>query len=143
MIKNNQYQDEALRSVMRQRAEKSERMKLSEDFTDRLMQRIEQTQTASVSPIKDVGIPRVWLYTLRTVLSTAAIYLIGLFFWLQQEPVKPVQMVAQEQSDIHEIDNNRCTEGTPLELYMCYMEQKREQPNTYSILRQRFYGNER
>ena len=143
MIKNNQYQDEALRSVMQKRAEKSEHIKLSEDFTARLMQRIEQTQTASVSSIKDVGIPRVWLYTLRTVLSAAAIYLIGLFFWLQQEPVKPVQMVAQELSDIHEIDNSRCTEGTPLELYMCYMEQKREQPNTYSILRQRFYGNER
>ena len=143
MKKNNQYQDEALRSVMQQRAEKFERMKLSEDFTDRLMQRIEQTQTASVSPIKDVGIPRVWLYTLRTVLSTAAIYLIGLFFWLQREPSAPVQMVAQEQSDVHKMDNVRCTEGTPLELYMCYMEQKREQPNTYSILRQRIYGNER
>ena len=84
--------------------------------------------------------PSALLIALRTVLSAAAIYLVGLFLWLQQDTAVPVQTVAQQQ-DIREAGSTRCSEGTPLEQYLCYMEYKKEQPNTFSKLRQQFYGN--
>lgn len=84
--------------------------------------------------------PSALLIALRTILSAAAIYLVGLFLWLQQDTAAPVQIVAQQQ-DIREAGSTRCSEGTPLEQYLCYMEYKKEQPNTFSKLRQQFYGN--
>ena len=84
--------------------------------------------------------PSALLIALRTVLSAAAIYLVGLFLWLQQDTAAPVQTVARQQ-DIREAGSTRCSEGTPLEQYLCYMEYKKEQPNTFSKLRQQFYGN--
>ena len=84
--------------------------------------------------------PSTLLIALRTVMSAAAIYLVGLFLWLQQDTEAPVQTVAQQQ-DIREAGSTRCSEGTPLEQYLCYMEYKKEQPNTFSKLRQQFYGN--
>ena len=84
--------------------------------------------------------PSALLIVLRTVLSAAAIYLVGLFLWLQQDTAAPVQTVARQQ-DIREAGSTRCSEGTPLEQYLCYMEYKKEQPNTFSKLRQQFYGN--
>ncbi len=42
MTKNNLHHDTALRQVMQQRAEAAERMTLTDDFTDRLMERIER-----------------------------------------------------------------------------------------------------
>ena len=84
--------------------------------------------------------PSTLLIALRTVLSAAAIYLVGLFLWLQQDTAAPVQTVARQQ-DIREAGSTRCSEGTPLEQYLCYMEYKKEQPNTFSKLRQQFYGN--
>lgn len=84
--------------------------------------------------------PSALLIALRTILSAAAIYLVGLFLWLQQDTAAPVQTVARQQ-DIREAGSTRCSEGTPLEQYLCYMEYKKEQPNTFSKLRQQFYGN--
>ena len=84
--------------------------------------------------------PSTLLIALRTVMSAAAIYLVGLFLWLQQDTEAPVQTVARQQ-DIREAGSTRCSEGTPLEQYLCYMEYKKEQPNTFSKLRQQFYGN--
>ena len=84
--------------------------------------------------------PSALLIALRTVLSAAAIYLVGLFLWLQQDTAAPVHTVARQQ-DIREAGSTRCSEGTPLEQYLCYMEYKKEQPNTFSKLRQQFYGN--
>ena len=83
--------------------------------------------------------PSALLIALRTILSAAAIYLVGLFLWLQQDTAAPVQTVARQQ-DIREAGSTRCSEGTPLEQYLCYMEYKKEQPNTFSKLRQQFYG---
>ena len=45
MKKNNLLQDNALRSIMKRRAEAAERVRLSEDFTDRLMASIEKQKT--------------------------------------------------------------------------------------------------
>ena len=85
--------------------------------------------------------PSALLIALRTVLSAAAIYLVGLFLWLQQDTATPVRTTAQKQQEIRETGSTRCSEGTPIEQYLCYMEYKREHPNTYSKLRQKIYGN--
>ena len=55
MTKNNLHHDTALRQVMQQRAEAAERMTLADDFTDRLMERIEQHDKLSKHR-------RLWLY---------------------------------------------------------------------------------
>ena len=47
MTKNNSPHDTALRQVMQHRAEAAERMTLTDDFTDRLMERIEQQNQQS------------------------------------------------------------------------------------------------
>ena len=55
MTKNNLHHDTALRQVMQQRAEAAESMTLADDFTDRLMERIEQHDKLSKHR-------RLWLY---------------------------------------------------------------------------------
>ncbi len=55
MTKNNSPHDTALRQVMQHRAEAAERMTLTDDFTDRLMERIEQQNQQSKHR-------RLWLY---------------------------------------------------------------------------------
>ena len=47
MKMNNLLLDNALRSVVKRRAEEAERVRLSEDFTDRLMASIEKQKTPS------------------------------------------------------------------------------------------------
>ena len=81
------------------------------------------------------------IIALRIILSTAAIYLAGLYLWLQQEPTEPVRKGAKVQPEVREAAP--CTEGGALELYECYMEQKKKQPHTYSILKQRINGNQK
>ena len=78
-------------------------------------------------------------FALRTILTTAAIYLVGLLLWLQQEPVEPVQMADRQQSEQEAIIP--CTEGTPDEIIMCYLEHRETRPNTYNLIRQRLYEN--
>ena len=79
------------------------------------------------------------VFALRTILTTAAIYLVGLLLWLQQEPVEPVQMADRQQSEQEAIIP--CTEGTPDEIIMCYLEHRETRPNTYNLIRQRLYEN--
>ena len=73
--------------------------------------------------------PSALLIALRVVLSTAAIYLVGLFFWLQTEPTA-------------KIETAYCTEGTPREILMCYMERRKAQPHIYQQLKQKIYENQ-
>ena len=88
--------------------------------------------------------PSAILIVIRIISSIAALYLIGLFFWLQQTPetetktayynkVEQTQPTSQPQY---------CTEGTPREILMCYLEHRQAQPDTYRQLKQRTYENE-
>lgn len=89
--------------------------------------------------------PQAMLTVLRIVSSIAALYLVGLFFWLQQEPVAKVETA---------YNNNKverpqpapqpayCTEGTPREILMCYMERREAQPHIYQQLKQKSYENQ-
>ena len=81
--------------------------------------------------------PSAVVIALRIILSTAAVYLVGLFLWLQQEPAAPVQL-ADKRQPVQETAAP-CTEGTPDEIIMCYLEQRETRPNTYNLIRQTLY----
>ena len=81
--------------------------------------------------------PSAVIIALRIMLTTAAVYLVGLFLWLQQEPAEPVRLADRQQPVQEAIIP--CTEGTPDEIIMCYLEQRENRPNTYSLIRHSLY----
>ena len=83
--------------------------------------------------------PSAIFIALRIMLTTAAIYLVGLFLWLQQEPAEPVRLADRQQPEQESMVP--CTEGTPDEIIVCYLEQRETRPNTYSLIRQTLYEN--
>lgn len=81
-----------------------------------------------------------WVIALRTVTSMAAIFLIGLFLFVNEEtPEAPQLTTATTQT---EYSPNLCEGNTPRDLYMCFLGQKREQPSTYSLIKKMIYENE-
>ena len=83
--------------------------------------------------------PSAVVVALRIMLTAAAIYLVGLFLWLQQEPTEPVRLADNGQPVQETVVP--CTEGTPDEIIMCYLEQRETRPNTYNLIRQTLYEN--
>ena len=83
--------------------------------------------------------PSATVIALRAILSAAAVYLVGLFLWLQQEPAEPVRLADRQQPEQESVVP--CTEGTPDEIIMCYLEQRETRPNTYNLIRQTLYEN--
>ena len=88
--------------------------------------------------------PGAILIALRIITSVAALYLIGLFFYLQVEPTGKTEtaynnMVEKQQPAPPPA---YCTEGTPREILMCYLEHRQAQPDTYRQLKQMNYENE-
>ena len=81
-----------------------------------------------------------WVIALRTVSSMAAIFLVGLFFFINSETPEAPQLATTTTptEPIHAF----CEGSTPRELYMCYMERKREQPSTYSLIKKRIYESQ-
>jgi len=63
MKKNELDKDQGLRLAVQRKNEASERMMLSEDFTDRLMQRIEQQEEQPSDNEQQPKHRRVWLYS--------------------------------------------------------------------------------
>ena len=89
--------------------------------------------------VKRKAKPSAVVVALRIMLTTAAIYLVGLFLWLQQEPAEPVRLADRQQPEQESVVP--CTEGTPDEIIVCYLEQRETRPNTYSLIRQTLYEN--
>ena len=93
MKKNNLPQDNALRSVMKRRAEAAERVRLSEDFTDRLMASIEKQKTLSKQK-------KLWPYAASLLAIAASVLLILVFQYDKVEPEQqPVLAQQPEQHD--------------------------------------------
>lgn len=88
--------------------------------------------------------PQAMLTVLRIVSSIAALYLVGLFFWLQQEPVAKVETAYNNKVEEPQPAPQPayCTEGTPREILMCYLERRQAQPDTYKQLKQMNYENQ-
>ena len=89
--------------------------------------------------------PSALLIAIRIISTVAAIYLVGLFFYLQTEtPAKPA--IAQNNNKAEKNQPNSqpayCTEGTPREILMCYLEHRQAQPNIYKQLKRMSYENQ-
>jgi hypothetical protein len=87
--------------------------------------------------------PSALIIALRIISSVAAIYLIGLFFWLQQEPVAKVETAYNNKVEKSQPapQLEYCTEGTPREILMCYMERRKAQPHFYQQIKKMTYEN--
>ncbi len=90
------------------------------------------------------GKPSAMLIALRFISSAAAIYLIGLFIWLQLQPAPKAQMAYTPKVEQSQPAPQPayCTEGTPREILMCYIEHRKAQPDTYKQLKQMNYENQ-
>ena len=88
--------------------------------------------------------PSALLIALRIISSVAAIYLVGLFFYLQQEPVAKVETAYNNKVEQRQPapQPEYCTEGTPREILMCYVERREAQPHIYQQLKQKSYENQ-
>ena len=88
--------------------------------------------------------PSAIIIALRVVLSTAAIYLVGLFFWLQTEPTAKIETAYNNKVEQTQPVSQPpyCTEGTPREILTCYLERRKAQPHIYQQLKQKIYENQ-
>jgi hypothetical protein len=84
--------------------------------------------------------PSAILVALRTITSVAAIYLVGLFFWLQQTPEIKTGTAYNQGKPTP--PTSYCTEGTPREILMCYLEHRQAQPDTYKQLKRMNYEDQ-
>ena len=96
-----------------------------------------------------------WIVAIRTIMSSAAVFLVGLFVFLQMEPMtSPTPSNGEENGSstserLGEVIEQQpstqptyCTEGTPQEILMCYLERRKEQPSTYSLIKQKIYESQ-
>ena len=83
--------------------------------------------------------PSAMLVAIRTISSIAAIYLVGLFFWLQQTPELKTETAYNQGKPTPQ--KAYCTEGTPREILMCYMERRKPQPHFYQQIKKMTYEN--
>ena len=83
--------------------------------------------------------PSAILIALRTISSIAAIYLVGLFFWLQQTP--EIKTETAYNQDRPTPSTTYCTEGTPREILTCYLERRKAQPHFYQQIKKMTYEN--
>ncbi len=88
--------------------------------------------------------PSATLIALRFISSAAALYLVGLFVWLQLQPAPKAEMTYTPKVEQSQPAPQPayCTEGTPREILMCYIEHRKAQPDTYKQLKQMNYENQ-
>ena len=88
--------------------------------------------------------PSAAIIALRIISSVAAVYLVGLFIWLQMQPAPKAQMAYTPKAEQTQPAPQPayCTEGTPREILMCYIEHRKAQPDTYKQLKQMNYENQ-
>ena len=106
----------------------------SDALTDLIMDNLpEQAVPEKAEPKR----PHALLLTMRVISSLAAAWLVGLFFVVNDEtPVAPVA--------VHPSSNtpSLCEGSTPGEIYTCYMERKRGQQTTYSLIKKKIYESQ-
>ena len=110
-------------------------------LTDLIMSNLPEQEAPHEVPASK---PQAVLIALRIISSVAALWLIGLFFYLQQEPVAKVEMAYTNKVEKQQPGPQPayCTEGTPREILMCYMERRKAQPHIYQQLKQMTYENQ-
>ena len=84
--------------------------------------------------------PSALLVAIRTISSMAAIYLVGLFFWLQQTPELKTETAYNTGKPTP--PTSYCTKGTPREILTCYLERRKAQPHIYQQLKRMNYEDQ-
>jgi ElaB/YqjD/DUF883 family membrane-anchored ribosome-binding protein len=92
MENNSKHQDELLRTVMHKVAEDTERMSLSDDFADRLVQRIRQEEATKRNRMQH---KRIWL---SVGIAAAILLLLVMGFWLNGKFNEKPELVAKTDS---------------------------------------------
>ena len=129
MKDNNTYKDEALRIAVGRKAEVSGPSDLSEDFTDRLMQRIEAEEQAANRQ------PSGWWQNAVSIISTIAAVLVVVSFIRLQLP----SSVEKEQTYTY-YNIGRLPKSSTLEqVYTSRSEQKKSHQLSYTHFRQLIY----
>lgn len=113
----------------------------SDALTDVIMSNLPEQEAPHEAPASK---PQATLTVLRIISSVAAIYLVGLFFWLQTEPTTKIETAYNNKVEQTQSSSQPpyCTEGTPREILMCYMERREAQPHIYQQLKQKSYENQ-
>lgn len=78
------------------------------------------------------------IIALRTIASIAAMYLVGLFIWLNADTDTSEEAKTYMLSERIETTNYKLSvdeNSTPAELYMCYIESRKTKENSISKLR--------
>ena len=89
MKKNEPYKDQGLRLAVQQKNEAAERMTLPEDFTDRLMERIEQKEEKTRRH-------RAWLYTAIGAIAASILLLLAFHFTRPDKDIDQGGMIATQ-----------------------------------------------
>lgn len=89
---NRKYEDNALRTIMHHRAESADQMKLSEGFTDRLMERIQQREVSKMIAQKRRGIV-LWPWL---VAASVALLVVMCFLLLRHTDYTPQTELAMK-----------------------------------------------
>ena len=131
MKQNNTYNDKALRIIIQKKAEDSEKFKLSQDFTDRLMERLQTQEKAPKQRQKSV-----WLDIVNFVSSAAAVLLIAFFITLHL----PSSEKTENTYTYYNIANLP-KKSTLEQVYTSYLGQKNKKEISYTHLRQMLYEN--
>ena len=92
MKKNSKHQDELLRTVMHRVAEDTERTSLSDDFADRLVQRIRKEESAKRNQMQH---KRIWL---SVGIAAAILLLLVMGFWLNGKFNEKPELIVQTDS---------------------------------------------
>jgi hypothetical protein len=110
-------------------------------LTDLIMSNLPEQKAPHEVPASK---PQAVLIALRIISSVAALWLIGLFFYLQQKPAAKVETAYNNKVEKQQPAPQPayCTEGTPREILMCYMERRKAQPHIYQQLKQMTYENQ-
>ena len=107
-MKKEEYKDWGLRQALQRRNEDAERRTLSEDFTDRLMERIaEQEQKPMTNP------RRSWIYTLIGAAAASIVLLLTFHFLNNSEVTKVEQPVVMKKTE-HQGSKSKAIEKEPM-----------------------------
>ena len=93
-MKKEDYKDQGLRKALQRRNEGAERMTLSEDFTDRLMERIAEQEQKPMSKPR-----RSWIYTLIGAAAASVVLLLTFHYLNHKEVTKIEQPVVVKKTE--------------------------------------------
>ena len=131
MKNNNEYNDEALRTVIEHKMRTSEGSRLSDDFVEQLMQRIEAEKKTAIKQPQDL-----WLRIVSNVSTVAAVLLIAYFITLHLP-----SSTKTEQSYTYYNIASLPKSSTLEQVYTSHRGQKKDHQLSYTHFKRMIYEN--